>query len=99
VRNQDTLMRFSPATGVPHPYPSHATQWRHHYGSTAWLFNPWSGERRRAEDVGSDTFGHCIKVDGEPVLAAPETGPERCPDCGEGPHVDGVWHKPGCPQL
>jgi hypothetical protein len=28
-----------------------------------------------------------------------ETGPERCPDCGEGPHVDGVWHKPGCPQL
>jgi hypothetical protein len=31
--------------------------------------------------------------------SAPETGPERCPDCGEGPHVDGVWHKPGCPQL
>jgi hypothetical protein len=35
----------------------------------------------------------------EALRAGLETGPERCPDCGEGPHVDGVWHKPGCPQL
>jgi hypothetical protein len=35
----------------------------------------------------------------EYARAGLETGPERCPDCGEGPHVDGVWHKPGCPQL
>lgn len=23
----------------------------------------------------------------------------RCPDCGVGAEFDGVWHKPGCPQL
>ena len=55
---QDKLMRYDPATGAERPYPSHAQQWRDYHGSlTAWLFNPWSGLRRDARDVGSDTFG------------------------------------------
>jgi hypothetical protein len=73
VRNQDTRMSFDPATGDPKPYPSHATQWRHYNGTTAWLFNPWTGVRRAAQDVGSDTFGYLIRPPGEPLVAAPET--------------------------
>jgi hypothetical protein len=66
-------MTHDPATGEPNPYPSHATQWRHYYGSTAWLFNPWTGDRRDAQSVGSDTFGYLIRPPGEPLVAAPET--------------------------
>jgi hypothetical protein len=66
-------MSFDPATGDPKPYPSHATQWRHYNGTTAWLFNPWTGVRRAAQDVGSDTFGYLIRPPGEPLVAAPET--------------------------
>lgn len=70
-RQQSTLMAFDPATGVEQPYPSHAAQWRHYHGhSTAWLFNPWTGKRRVAEDVGSDLVGHLIVPPGEPVCAA-----------------------------
>ena len=54
----DELMKFDPATGEPKPYPSHYNQWRRYHGlSTAFLFNPWNGERRTAQDVGSDTYG------------------------------------------
>lgn len=56
-RNQDALMIYDPAMGDEHPYPSHAEQWRSYHGRKAWLFNPWTGERRSAEDVGSDAFG------------------------------------------
>lgn len=79
MRNQDTPMKFDPATGWSNPYPSHATQWRHHNGTTAWLFNPWTGDRRTAQDVGSDTFGYLIRPPGEPLVAAQETGVARCP--------------------
>ena len=59
--NQDTLMEFDPATGERRPYPSHAHQWRLYHGQrTAWLFNPWSGRRRDARDVGSDVQGLLI---------------------------------------
>lgn len=58
---QNALMRFDPATGDVKPYPSHAEQWREWHGrKTAWLFNPWTGERRNAGDVGSDTIGLLI---------------------------------------
>ena len=58
---QDALMKFDPATGDANPYPSHAEQWRIFHGKgTAWLFNPWTGARRLAEDVGSDAFGLLI---------------------------------------
>ena len=59
-RQQDSLMKFDPSTGDPHPYPSHAQQWREWHGDKAWLFNPWTGERRDASVVGSDTFGLLI---------------------------------------
>lgn len=51
------LMKYDPATGWSKPYPSHAAQWREYNGTTAWLFNPWTGDRRNAQDVGSDPFG------------------------------------------
>lgn len=58
--NQEQLMHFDPATCEHRPYPSHAAQWREHCGPIAWLFNPWTGDRRDARDVGSDCFGHLI---------------------------------------
>lgn len=51
------LMRFDPATGAERPYPSHAAQWRDYHGKMAWLVNPYTGDRRKAEDVGLDPFG------------------------------------------
>ena len=57
---QDALMKFDPATGEERPYPSHATQWRNWHGSAAWLFDPWTGRRRNAHDVGSDVRGLLI---------------------------------------
>jgi hypothetical protein len=60
MTNQDELMKFDPATGTDNPYPSHAKQWRRYHGNRAWLFNPWTGGRRNADDVGSDTSGLLI---------------------------------------
>ena len=57
---QDALMKFDPATGEERPYPSHATQWRNWHGIAAWLFDPWTGKRRNAYDVGSDVRGLLI---------------------------------------
>lgn len=62
MKKQDEIMNYCPATGEEKPYPSHATQWRSFNGPTAWLFNPWTGERRDARDVGSDPFGMLIDV-------------------------------------
>lgn len=54
-------MKFDPATGEPKPYPSHAGQWRKWRGDKiAWLFDPWTGMRRDARDVGSDVAGLLI---------------------------------------
>jgi hypothetical protein len=72
-KQQHTLMRFDPATGKECPYPSHAQQWRDFNGKYAWLFNPWSGERRSAGNVGDDPFGLLMLPPGEPVYAAPAT--------------------------
>lgn len=58
---QNKIMKFDPATRQSNPYPSHAAQWRDYHGQmTAWLFNPWTGELRNPEMVGSDTFGLLI---------------------------------------
>ena len=68
MKQQHTLMKFDPATGEPKPYPSHTEQWRDWHGrATTWLFNPWSGTRRNAGDVGSDAFGFLIVPHGEPI--------------------------------
>lgn len=58
---QSELMQYDPATGEQRPYPSHAGQWREYNGKqTAWLYNPWTGKRRNALDVGSDVCGLLI---------------------------------------
>lgn len=67
---QDQTMKYDPATGMPKPYPSHAGQWRKEYPTLAWLYNPWSGYLRRAEDVGSDVFGLLIMPSNDVALAA-----------------------------
>ncbi|MDP3139812.1 MAG: hypothetical protein Q8N17_26180 [Burkholderiaceae bacterium] len=68
---QQALMSFDPATGEPKPYPSHAKQWREWHGfGMAWLFNPWTGGRRSAGDVGTDVMGHLIQPPTEPLYAA-----------------------------
>lgn len=58
--NQGSLMEYDPRNGEEKPYPSHAEQFRKYHGKSAWLVNPWTGEARHAEDVGSDTFGQLI---------------------------------------
>ena len=70
MKQQQTLMQFDPATGVERPYPSHAEQWRKYHGHMAWLFNPWTGTRRLAGDVGSDAFGLLVVPPDEPVPAS-----------------------------
>jgi len=60
MSTQTEIMKFDPASGWSKPYPSHAAQYREHHGKLAWLFNPWTGLRRDAQDVGSDTFGMLI---------------------------------------
>lgn len=73
MRQQHSLMKFDPATGEAKPYPSNADQWREWHGKyTAWIFNPWTGDRRNAGDVGSDVQGVLIIPPGEPVYAATE---------------------------
>jgi hypothetical protein len=61
---QPQLMAFDPATGEPRPYPSHAGQWREYHGTVAWLFNPWTGARRLADDVGVDPLGRLVQAIG-----------------------------------
>lgn len=70
MKQQHTLMKFDPATGAEKPYPSHADQWRKYNGAEAWLFNPWTGTRRLASDVGMDVFGMLILPPGESLHAA-----------------------------
>lgn len=70
-KDQDRLMEFDPANCAPKPYPSHAAQWRDYHGhKTAWLYNPWTGCHRRAEDVGSDVTGILILPPGAIMRAA-----------------------------
>lgn len=54
------LMKYDPATGKEKPYPSNAEQYRIYHGNVAWLYNPYTGEIRNAQDVGIDCFGYAI---------------------------------------
>ncbi len=83
MKQQHTLMKFDPATGAEKPYPSHAEQWRKYHGAAAWLFNPWTGTRRRAWDVGTDVFGLLVLPPGEPLYAMPRARPlsDELMDC------------------
>lgn len=55
-----TLMKFDPTTGSPNPYPSQVDQYRAYHGKIAWLYNPFTGKQRTANNIGSDTFGMLI---------------------------------------
>lgn len=55
-----SLMRFDPVDGSEKPYPSEANQYREYHGQVAWLFNPYTGVKRDARDIGSDVFGLAI---------------------------------------
>jgi hypothetical protein len=77
-RQQQQRMIVDPATGRDAPYPSHAQQWREFHGTKAWLFNPWTGQRRTPEHIGSDTFGLLIVPPGEPTYSAMETPVAQC---------------------
>ena len=57
---QEQLMKYSPDTGEERPYPSNAKQWREYHGRVAWLYNPWTGEKRDLQDIGCDVFGELI---------------------------------------
>ena len=61
MSNDNSLLKFDPATGDEKPYPSNGEQWRIYNGSTAWFFNPYTGIRRDARDIGSDCFGYGIE--------------------------------------
>ena len=62
---QEQLMKYSPDTGEERPYPSNAKQWREYHGRVAWLYNPWTGEKRDLRDIGSDVLGELIVPDTE----------------------------------
>ncbi len=68
-QQQHSLMLFDPQTGDATPYPSEACQYRLWHGLTAWLFNPWTGQRRLPGDIGTDVQGVAILPPGEPVYA------------------------------
>lgn len=51
------LMIYDPATNCDNPYPSEANQYREYHPNKAWLYNPYTGESRKAEDVADDLFG------------------------------------------
>lgn len=54
------LMKFDPVDGSEKPYPSNANQYRNYHGDVAWLYNPWSGDKRDPRDIGSDALGVAI---------------------------------------
>jgi hypothetical protein len=66
-------MRFDPQYRTPNPYPSHAAQYRKWHGLTAWLYNPWTGDKRLPTDIGSDVQG---------FLIVPSDNANPCPGCG-----------------
>ena len=56
------LMQYDPLTGVKgNVFPSEAEQYRKWHGKVAWLYNPYTGKKRDARDIGSDVFGHLIE--------------------------------------
>jgi len=60
VNVQTALMRFSPVDGTPQPYPSNADDFRTYQPRLAWLYDPWTGEKRTAADIFSDVQGQSI---------------------------------------
>jgi hypothetical protein len=53
-------MRYDPVTGAVAPQPEMAEAYRVHHGPVAWLYNPWTREKRDARDIGTDVLGLLI---------------------------------------
>lgn len=67
------LMKFDPATGDEFLWPCSVETYREKNPTFAWLFNPYTGLLRNAQDVASDVFGFALVGDG-PLVAAPKRG-------------------------
>lgn len=57
---QQEVMLCDPVSGSEKPFPSQAAQYREWHGKIAWLYNPWTGEKRIHADVATDPFGYSI---------------------------------------
>ena len=55
------LMLFDPIEGTHTSYPSEPNQYRKYHGKIAWMYNPYTGHKRDARDIGNDVFGYLIK--------------------------------------
>lgn len=58
-------MRYDPVNGFliissDESIITDPVKYREYHGHVAWLYNPWTGQKRDARDIGSDTFGHLI---------------------------------------
>lgn len=66
---QNKRFNFDPLDGVErkvYPHDEGGDAWRAHHGAIAWLYNPWTGARRTAVEVGDDVFGVRIYPPGVP---------------------------------
>jgi|GEM_PF-1886712 len=75
IATMPPLMVFDPKDGMREVYPSEARQYREWHGKVAWLYNPFTGDARTPQDIGTDPFGMLI------VAPAKDTAPA------EGLHV------------
>lgn len=59
---QNEPMSFDPVTGQSFSNPVDVNDYRIAYGKLAWLFNPWTGTKRDARDIGDDVLGLAIRI-------------------------------------
>lgn len=57
---QQAVMQFDPYSGVHHPWPSHAGQYRDTWVDRSWYFNPWTGRPRTQQEIEADPKGLLI---------------------------------------
>ncbi len=65
LQGQEKIMLFDPFTGWSDmlPTPCHAAQSREFHGLMAWMYNPWTGEKRNPGDIATDIMGSGILVE------------------------------------
>lgn len=66
---QTTEMLYCPVTGERGPVPITAAAWREQHRHTAWVFNPWTGQKRSLGDVEQDPDGRLLLPPGEKPTA------------------------------
>ena len=70
MKQQSTEMNFSPDYGKADVYPKKAQEWREFHGDVAWIYNPWTGDKRDPRDIGSDVLGLLIIPPNESIVYA-----------------------------